>query len=554
MIGILKRSQTWLACVLLVTLLASGCTAPASSSADVSGKLELAIKYLTESNYEQAILAYREVIKVDKRNATAYKGLGMAFALQDDMVQAEKVLQDGVKAVAGDVALNLTLAGLLGDLDRNADAEAIYQTLASKPDAGYAAVKSYADYLWERQRKDEALLVLEKAAGGKNDYRLENLLASFYIKANQPGKAGDKLAASLTLQPDQGEGYQLLTRLSQRGSEDASVSVPVQGLAADLIKLEGLAGKGQSQSLLDAFQAMSESTRHSPRGIWLLAQARMKLGDAAGAVNALNGISIDSLKDGILSNAIAGLYLECGNTEKARQLAEKGMTLEATGLTGYVVMYRATPEADRSGLTWLLKYALASNDSYEGAFASLLRQGIPLSELLSSKLLTRLKNIAIEDKLIHMLNSNQEIAQLQTRYAQDSFSVHYPELTYYDRKQNISYVTFVYTPEGLSHGGDFAGWVLSGAENTWKNMVVKVRNPRLYGPEVLGDYGWSMENYGGWDDGIMRDHLEQLLENGDNRVLWQGEHWWGVVAGDVPLEDLLQSPRFKDYPVVFVEI
>lgn len=554
MIGILKGSQTWLACVLLVTLLASGCTAPASSSADVSGKLELAVKYLSESNYEQAILAYREVIKVDKRNATAYKGLGMAFALQDDMAQAEKVLKDGLKAAAGDVSLSLTLAGLLNDLDRHGDAEAIYQTLAAKPDASHGAVKGYADYLWEKQRKDEALAVLEKAAAGKNDYRLENLLVSFYIKANQPDRARDRLAVSLALQPDQGEGYQLLTRLSQRGSQDGTVSVPVQGLAADLIKLESLAGKGQSQALLEAYQAMSEPTRQSPRGIWLLAQARMKLGDAAGAVNALNEISIDGLKDSILANAIASLYLECGNSEKAGQLAEKGLILDATGLTGYVVMYRATPEADRTGITWLLKYALASYDSYEGAFASLIRQGIPLSELLSSKLLTRLKNIAIEEEIARMLSSSQEIAQFQTRYAQKPFSVHYPEMSYYDRKQNIGYITFVYTPEGLAHGGDFTGWTLTGDGNTWKNMVLKVGDPRLYGPEVLGDYGWSMENYGGWDDGIMQDHLERLLQNGDNRVLWQGEHWWGVMEGDVPLEEILQSPRFKDYPVAIVDL
>lgn len=54
-----------------------GCFNSKTASAKVDQKLELAIKYLSEQKYQEAILAYQEVIKINSKNITAYNGISL---------------------------------------------------------------------------------------------------------------------------------------------------------------------------------------------------------------------------------------------------------------------------------------------------------------------------------------------------------------------------------------------------------------------------------------------------------------------------------------------
>lgn len=65
-----------------------------SSQAQVEKKLELAVKYLNENNYEEAILAYNEAIKIDPKNMDARIGLAQAYVGKGDFTQANKAVAD----------------------------------------------------------------------------------------------------------------------------------------------------------------------------------------------------------------------------------------------------------------------------------------------------------------------------------------------------------------------------------------------------------------------------------------------------------------------------
>ncbi|MEN6460229.1 MAG: tetratricopeptide repeat protein [Syntrophomonas sp.] len=63
-----------------------------SSEARVQAKLELAIKYLNENDYEKAILEFNEAIRIDPRNIEARVGLAQAYIGIGDTQKADEVL------------------------------------------------------------------------------------------------------------------------------------------------------------------------------------------------------------------------------------------------------------------------------------------------------------------------------------------------------------------------------------------------------------------------------------------------------------------------------
>ena len=117
--------------ILLVFVLGSSIMGGCSKngvSAQVNDKLELAVKYLSEQKYEEAILAYQEVIKIDTKNVTAYKGISLAYVLQEKRISGTDS-KGRIESSSQDISLQLAMAGLMVDQGKNEQAEAIYQGL-----------------------------------------------------------------------------------------------------------------------------------------------------------------------------------------------------------------------------------------------------------------------------------------------------------------------------------------------------------------------------------------------------------------------------------------
>ena len=61
----------------------------------IQEKLRLGQRYLSEMNYEQAVVVYKSVIEIDPKNAEAYLGLAEAYIGQGMYKQAENCLKEG---------------------------------------------------------------------------------------------------------------------------------------------------------------------------------------------------------------------------------------------------------------------------------------------------------------------------------------------------------------------------------------------------------------------------------------------------------------------------
>ena len=78
---------------LLIAVLLAGCGK--SIEKQIAEQLELGNKYLTEANYEQAIVAFNKVIELDPKQSDAYIGLTQAYVETADFEKAVQILESG---------------------------------------------------------------------------------------------------------------------------------------------------------------------------------------------------------------------------------------------------------------------------------------------------------------------------------------------------------------------------------------------------------------------------------------------------------------------------
>ena len=82
--------------ILLVILLLCGC---GESPKTWQEEYDLGVRYLSEGNYDEAILAFEAAIGIDPKRAEAYLGLADVYVAQGDLDAAREVLDRAVEAV-----------------------------------------------------------------------------------------------------------------------------------------------------------------------------------------------------------------------------------------------------------------------------------------------------------------------------------------------------------------------------------------------------------------------------------------------------------------------
>ena len=99
----------------------------------VQENLELGQKYLSEMDYEEAIVAYNKVINLDKKNQEAYTSLGELYLLTEEYASAIHTLKQGIKYI-DDPALSAQLETVIIKVEeaRKAEEEAVYDTPVAK--------------------------------------------------------------------------------------------------------------------------------------------------------------------------------------------------------------------------------------------------------------------------------------------------------------------------------------------------------------------------------------------------------------------------------------
>jgi len=354
--------------ILLLSSLLTGCSSKAGAKVDE--KLELAVKYLSEHKYDDAILTYQEVIKIDSKNATAYKGISLAYTLQEKPDQAEQALQDGLKAIPQSPELQLAMAGLMIDQDKGDQAETIYKALISSPSPTITSFQAYSDFLQQQGKITEAITILEQAVSKKsNDYQLNSMLAECYYKGGEKEKAIAAINKSISNQPEQSSAFDLLTKI-YRGKWDDLIALGDQYIqqnqvkTGQIIKLSALFGIGKNAEVIKLYGDLTSDLKGNANLRYITAQAYYKLGQKEQSIKMIKAIKVEEIKDAVLLANLAAFYLENGDKENTRKTAMKGIALNESLSDNYFVIYQSYLDEDSSMQQyWYIRYRLVSNFS-----------------------------------------------------------------------------------------------------------------------------------------------------------------------------------------------
>ncbi len=109
----MKKLFSIILVVALTLTLFTSCAEPAEALTTIY--LNLGEKYLTDLNYEEAIVYFNKVIEVEPKNARAYLGSAEAYVAMGDIDSAIAILEQGIAVVDDPTELQAMLAELLGE-------------------------------------------------------------------------------------------------------------------------------------------------------------------------------------------------------------------------------------------------------------------------------------------------------------------------------------------------------------------------------------------------------------------------------------------------------
>ena len=103
-----KPAALFIALALMLGL----CACAQNAAATWQEQYDLGVRYLSEGNYREAIIAFNAAIEIDPKRADAYLGLADAYTAQGDTEQARQVLEDALAVVTDTNAIRSRLEGL----------------------------------------------------------------------------------------------------------------------------------------------------------------------------------------------------------------------------------------------------------------------------------------------------------------------------------------------------------------------------------------------------------------------------------------------------------
>lgn len=343
----------------------SGCTGKAG--AKIQSQLDLAVKCLSENNFQEAILAYREVIKIDPKNVVAYKGIALTYSVQGKYNMAEQALQEGINNIEGDKSLKLSLAGVLADWGKTGQAEEVYREVINQDSKYLPAYQAYSKFLSNLGRQTDAIALMEKAASeDPGNYKSHSLLAGIYAQNGLSNKALTAVNKSLTIEPNQAESYRILEQIYSGRWEDLiflgeEYISQNNAIAGNVLKLTGLYNQCRYDELIGQFELLDDSVKACAKARLLAARAYLKLGKTDLATGLFKDFDHTAAKDPSLLAEIAAFYLDAGDGENAQKLAAMGISLDDMSLENYQVLYRRYLSEDKTQSDlWMTKYMLNS--------------------------------------------------------------------------------------------------------------------------------------------------------------------------------------------------
>lgn len=237
-----KRLRVTLIALLGVLLMAlAALTVPKMSlEARVARKMDLAVKSLTNNQFQEAIIAYNQAVEMNPEQVLAYQGLAKVYTLQSRFREARDTYDRGIKEVEEMEGRMLCLARAGMYLDEG-DAYQAEQSFGQLLEADPSCTDAYQGLsLVYLQQGDEAkaLAVLQEAAAkNPEDYRAYNMLADYLAEYGEKEQALKNIITSLELEVNQQEAYTVLAEI-------------YAGNWADLAENDDLKASGKTSALL----------------------------------------------------------------------------------------------------------------------------------------------------------------------------------------------------------------------------------------------------------------------------------------------------------------
>ncbi len=317
--------------LVLVAVVAIGCQDDASR---LAGHAERGAAYLEEEQWTEAVLEFRNMLKIDPNDAAAHWGLAQALLGQKDLRKAYWELQETTRLDPANTEAHLRYGQFLlfgGETEQleaveradtvialepeNADAlvlkgralmalkreeeagEALRRAVEAAPDKP-RPILLLAEYERRQGRVDEAEALFERLISVEDRFAAHvayaGFLASFGGLRDEEAEARYRHALTLAEGEEQATGYTLLANyLVTRGRNDEVEAVLRAGIDAlddDGALIYGLArfyhSRGEQEKADGMIQEAAAARPDDPEPLLFLSQYRGQNGDLEGALDA----------------------------------------------------------------------------------------------------------------------------------------------------------------------------------------------------------------------------------------------------------------------------
>jgi hypothetical protein len=376
------------------------------TEARVQAKLDLAVKYLSENDYEKAVLAFNDAIKIDSKEIKAYQGLARTYTIQGKYDDAKSIYDKGVAVVAAEekATLQLGLAGMYIDQGQLDNAEQAFQELINGNKNCLEAYWGLAMVYQQKGDNTRAEAILRQAIeNNPNEYRAYNTLALYLKQNGKKDNAFNNLVKSLSLELNQQEAYLVLSETyNNNWSEMQSItSLVTDKQLAAMLQFYGYYASEEYQKAVNIYNEKLSQQTGNQKARLLAAIAMIKLSDKTGAEALIKKVTKEKLNEWLLSD-LGRYYLEVGDKDKTKDCALKALQANPTNLEA-VALLQTINSADANARVYAAQALLYNWKPVVKVKEELQKYTLPIPGkklLMNMKMPSRLGKLKMEDILL----------------------------------------------------------------------------------------------------------------------------------------------------------
>ncbi|UNC91131.1 tetratricopeptide repeat protein [Candidatus Contubernalis alkaliaceticus] len=334
--------------IIPLVLLASRNSVTTGTKKAMEDKLALAEKYLLDQEYEQAILAYREVIDIAPKEERAYTGLGKVYTVQEDYESAEEVLIEGIQIVDQKIPLRRDLADIYVTQEKYEEAEKEYLKILEEDENEQSAYRGLAGVYKRCHEVGKAIEVLEQAIS-KNPEFPENysLLAEAYVVNDMAEKALEMVKKALKLDINHYNVFYVLDSIYSQSFDELQVEAygmlegEPDSLTGLMFQFYSLFKLEQYNEIIYMYENLYERTE-SMKVLSLAALAYQREEEINSAKELISLLDIDALDETNILLDLVHYFKDKGDHVKAVELAARALSIDKLVYESYLLLYELT--------------------------------------------------------------------------------------------------------------------------------------------------------------------------------------------------------------------